>query len=98
MEARIKTVLALLFFVCLARMPYGYYELVRIAALIGFAILAYTAFIRNAIIEVIVYGGLALLFQPFLKIALGRTLWNVVDVIVGIGLIASLFAKRKIEK
>lgn len=25
---------------------------------------------------------LALLFQPFVKIALGRTIWNVVDVVV----------------
>jgi len=30
---------------------------------------------------------LALLFQPFFKISLGRTLWNIVDVIVGIGLL-----------
>ncbi len=98
METLIKTILAFLFFVCLLRMPYGYYELVRFAAFIGFAILAYIAFTRNAMIELIVYAGLALLFQPFLKIALGRTLWNVVDVIVGLGLIASIFLARKTEK
>jgi hypothetical protein len=34
---------------------------------------------------------LAILFQPFFKIALGRALWNVIDVVVGIGLIVSLF-------
>ena len=34
------------------------------------------------------FGTLALLFQPFYKIALGRTVWNVIDVIVAIGLIA----------
>jgi len=32
-------------------------------------------------------GALALLFQPFFKIALGRVMWNIVDVIVAIGLI-----------
>ena len=42
----------------------------------------------------IIYGGLALLFQPFFKIALGREVWNIVDVIVGIGLIASLIISR----
>lgn len=36
----------------------------------------------------ITFGGLALLFQPFFKIALGRTMWNVVDVVVAIGLVA----------
>lgn len=43
----------------------------------------------------IVYGALALLFQPLLKIALGRELWNIVDVIVGIGLLISIFLKPK---
>jgi hypothetical protein len=37
----IKIVLALLFFLCLADMPYGFYQLVRFSGLIGFSILAY---------------------------------------------------------
>jgi hypothetical protein len=40
---------------------------------------------------------LALLFQPFIKIALGRDIWNIVDVIVGIGLIVSLLIKRRLK-
>lgn len=75
-------------------MPYGFYQLVRIVALIGFGILAYKANEENRNTEMIIYGGLALLFQPFFKIALGREIWNIVDVIVGIGLIASLFMNR----
>jgi hypothetical protein len=90
----IKIVLAILFFLCLAAMPYGYYQFVRFVALIGFGILAYKANEEGEITEMIIYGGLALLFQPFFKIALGREIWNIVDVIVGIGLIASLFMKR----
>jgi hypothetical protein len=43
----------------------------------------------------IIYGALALLFQPFLKIALGRELWNIVDVIVAVGLIISLFFNKE---
>lgn len=71
-------------------MPFGFYQLVRIVALIGFGILAYRANEENKNTEMIIYGGLALLFQPFFKIALGREMWNIVDVIVGIGLITSL--------
>ena len=41
MDKIIKIGLAILFFLCLADMPYGYYQLVRFAGLIGFAILAY---------------------------------------------------------
>lgn len=29
----------------------------------------------------IICGSIALLFQPFMKIALGRGLWNIVDVV-----------------
>lgn len=43
MPTPIKLSLSVLFFVCLLDMPYGYYQLVRLAALIGFSILAYTA-------------------------------------------------------
>lgn len=75
-------------------MPYGFYEFVRFIALIGFGILAYKANEENNNAEMIIYGGLALLFQPFFKIALGREMWNIVDVTVGIGLIVSLFIKR----
>ncbi len=81
-------------FLCLLDMPYGYYQFVRFVALIGFVILAYKANEQNKKIEMIVYGGLALLFQPFFKIALGREIWNIVDVIVGIGLLASLVLNR----
>ena len=91
----IKIVLAVLFFLCLVDMPYGYYQFVRFAGLVGFAILAYQAHEQGRQTEMIIYVGLALLFQPFFKIALGRQIWNVVDVVVGIGLLISIFMKPK---
>ncbi|MGY0407148.1 MAG: DUF6804 family protein [Polaribacter sp.] len=94
-ETLIKIVLAILMFLCLLNMPYGFYQFVRFVALIIFGILAYKAKEENKNTEMIIYGGLALLFQPFFKIALGREIWNIVDVIVGIGLIASLFVHKK---
>lgn len=93
-QAIIKIVLAILFFLCLLDMLYGFYQLIRFIVLIGFGILAYKANEENRKMEIIIYGALALLFQPFFKIALGRKIWNIVDVIVGIGLIASLFIYR----
>ena len=74
-------------------MPYGFYQLVRFAALIGFAILAYSANKNDNQTEMIVYIVLALLFQPFVKIALGRQIWNILDVIIGIALLVSTFQK-----
>lgn len=91
----IKIGLAILFFLCLLKMPYGYYELVRFLALIGFAILAYQAHQQHSSVAMVIYAALALLFQPFFKIALGRDLWNIIDVIVGIGLLVSIFVSQK---
>lgn len=91
----IKIVLAVLFFLCLADMPYGYYQFVRFAGLVGFAMLSYQAYEHDSKTEMFIYGSLALLFQPFFKIALGREIWNIVDVVVGIGLIISLFSGSK---
>lgn len=76
-------------------MPYGFYQFVRFVALIGFGILAYQAYKNENQTEAIVYGGLALLFQPLFKIALGREIWNIVDVVVGIGLLLTLLKNGK---
>ena len=95
MERIIKVILSLLFFLCLADMPYGYYQIVRFAGLVGFAILAYQSHEQGRQTEMIIYAGLALLFQPFFKIALGRQMWNIVDVVVGIGLFISIVMKPK---
>jgi len=95
MTVLIKITLAVLFLICFADMPYGFYQFVRFAGLIGFAILAYQANQQGRQTEMIIYVGLALLFQPFFKVALGREIWNIVDVVVGIGLLISIFMKPK---
>lgn len=74
MEKIIKIGLAILFFICLLDMPYGYFQLVRFLALIGFGFLAYQANQQAQQTKMIIYGALALLFQPFFKVALGREL------------------------
>jgi hypothetical protein len=97
MDKIIKVVLAVLFFLCLLEMPYSFYQVVRFAGLIGFAILAYNANQNGRQTEMIIYCGLALLFQPFFKISLGRQIWNIVDVVVGLGLLVSIFLRPKTD-
>jgi hypothetical protein len=97
MDKIIKVVLAVLFFLCLLDMPYGYFQVVRFAGLIGFAILAYNAYQNGRQTEMIIYCGLALLFQPFFKVSLGRQIWNIVDVVVGLGLLVSIFLRPKTD-
>ena len=82
----LKLIVAVLLLICLADMPYGYYQLVRFVAMIMFLVFAYNYWRKDQHSLAIVFGALALLFQPFMKIALGRAMWNIVDVIVALGL------------
>lgn len=72
-------------------MPYGYYQFVRIACTLGFSLLAYNSYkYDNAFTHVITYFFLILIFQPFNTVGLNKTTWNIIDIIVGIGLLMSL--------
>ncbi len=97
-EIVIKIVLAILLLLCLLDMPYGFYQLVRFIAFTGLGFLAFRSYKNKNEIGLIIFGSLALLFQPFIKIALGREIWNLVDVIVGVGLLTSLFMSSKVRQ
>lgn len=97
MKNLIKIILSVLLLGCLLKIPYGYYQLVRFLALAGLGFLAYQSYKEKNELSTFIYVGLALLFQPFFKIALGRELWNVVDVLVAIGLTFSIFKNKKNE-
>ena len=95
---QVYLILAALMLLCLAPMPYGYFQLVRFVAMVSFGVMAYQYYARNKTIAATVFGVLALLFQPIYKIALGRATWNVVDVLVA-GLLIGLFVlERRKEK
>ena len=113
-------ILSVLLLLCLAPMPYGYYQLVRFIAMTVFGVLAWLFYatrntpglcapeeqkgyikddsttILSKVSMAIVWGALALLFQPFFKIALGRIAWNVVDVIVA-GMLIILWLNLRIS-
>lgn len=87
--------LSALLLICLAPMPYGYFQIVRFIAMVIFVVFAYNYWIKDMKPLAITFGALALLFQPFIKVALGRGMWNVIDVIVSLGLIGLYLYERK---
>jgi len=62
--------------------------------MIGFAVLAFNQYKKNKAYFVLWLAS-AILINPFVKIALGRTIWNVIDVIWAVILIASIFMPEK---
>lgn len=82
--------------ICLADNLYGYYQFVRFATTAALAYLAYECFKSKENGIRFCFVTLALLFQPFFKVALGRTIWNVVAVIAVIAVLF-LFVRYKIR-
>lgn len=87
--------LAAVLLLCLAPMPYGYFTLVRVLATVVFGLYAYRCYMAKREGMTWAFVTLALLFQPFAKVGLGRTIWNIIDVIVAIGLIILFFWEWK---
>ncbi|EGN57438.1 hypothetical protein PRBRB14_22010 [Hallella multisaccharivorax DSM 17128] len=86
MSPIIKLVIAILLILCLFDMPYGFYALVRFAAMAAFAYLSYQNFKIKQDGKGFLFAVLAVLFQPFFKVELGRTIWNMVDVAIAVWL------------
>lgn len=91
-DISLRLAISLLLLICLFDMPYGYYQFVRYVAATSFLVLGLTLpDSKQATVQKIVFISLAVLFQPLIKIALGRTIWNIVDVIIAVALIVSVF-------
>jgi len=94
-DSLIKIGFAILLLLCLLDMPYGYYQLVRVVSFVGFIYLGIKNYQSQRYLLVVAFSIGALLFNPFFKIALGRLIWNIVDVIYAVILIFSLYINRK---
>jgi len=87
-----KIVLAILFLLCLLKMPYGYYQFIRISGFISFLYLAYQSKAKPFFVVIWIFS--AILINPFLKIYFTKFTWNIIDVIWAMLLILSNFYKH----
>ena len=91
----IQLVCAGILLLCVFPMPYGYFTIVRIVTTIISGYLAYNYYTESKKELTLAFAVIAVLFQPFIKFALGREIWLVVDVIVAILLIVLALKKQK---
>ncbi|HET7115041.1 MAG TPA: DUF6804 family protein [Hanamia sp.] len=91
-----KIILAILFIACLFKMAYGYFQLVRFLGMVSFVWFAYIDGEKKDKTLFIIWVLSALLINPFIKIALGRTIWNIVDVTWAILLLSTILVDKKI--
>lgn len=95
---KLQFILAIALLLCLTPMPYGYYVLIRYGSAIVFGIMAYQYYLEKKENLALIWGALAVLFQPLIKIPLGRTMWNIVDIIVAIALFLIILRTHNSKK
>jgi uncharacterized membrane protein YfhO len=96
----LKVCLAIMLLLCFLNMPYGYYELVRITSFVILGYLAIIEYKSKNFGHVPVYIIGTILFNPIVKIALGRDMWQVVDfvfaaILIVTTIVSSVFNKTK---
>ena len=94
----LKLLLIVFLAVCLFKMPYGYYQFVRYMGMVLFILFAYDERKKEDKTVMIVWLLCAVLLNPFIKIALGRTIWNVIDIILSLILSYSIKQDLAIRK
>lgn len=88
-----KYILAILFFICIFKLPYNYYQFLRFVAFFGFLYFAKEDK-ENKLLTVFWIIS-AFLINPFYKLWLTKTIWNIIDIIWCFSLIISNQKYRK---
>ena len=71
--------------------PYGFFTLLRFVVFASTTYVAWMAYEAQKEKWVWIFGFLAVLFNPFIVIHLDREIWSVIDLIVGVFMIVSIF-------
>jgi hypothetical protein len=89
---------AFLFLALFDGWPYGFFTLLRFVV---FALTAYIAWIAYEVKQekwIWIFGFIAVIFNPFIPLYFGRDFWVIIDFIVAIFLIVSIFIFRLPKK
>ena len=78
-------IVAVMLFLAILRMPYGFYQILRLLAVIGFLVIAYKEFEKSGWNTWCTLGIIGVLvFNPLFPIRLSKELWQVIDPLMGI--------------
>lgn len=86
-----RIIVSALLFIAILDLPYGYYTLLRIVvtAVAGYGI--YTFVQKNIRITILIFSGIAVIFNPLIPVHLEKETWQVINVVVGTFFLISLY-------
>lgn len=83
----------LFLFIALLPLPYGYYILLRFV--VCFAAIREICLLKNNSVDtILILTGIAILYNPIIKMPLGRSLWLVVNIITALFFIHYIIKRR----
>lgn len=75
-------------------LPYGFFTLLRFVVFASSVYVAWIAYEAQKEGWVWFFGFIAVLFNPFIAIYFDRKVWSIIDLVVGVFMIVSIFALR----
>lgn len=94
----VKGIIAVLLILCLIDADYGFYQAMRTLISFGLAFMTYRYYQVGDKTNAIIYLCLLIVFQPLLKIGLGRGIWVVLDIAVAGFLLYQIYKEVHIKK
>jgi len=82
----------LLFLAMIEGWPYGFFTLLRLVVFGTTTYISWLAYKTERQVWIWVFGFTALVFNPLIPLHLGRDLWMIIDLLVAVFLIISIFA------
>jgi len=83
--------------IALCPLPYGFYTLIRLSTSIIAACWAVRFLEQERTALAITFGGIALLFQPVIKITLDKFTWSIIDILLAVFLVVTVIKDRPSE-
>lgn len=78
-----------------ADLPYGYYQFLRIFIFGVSVYAAHKCYLNNKIKWMWVFGVIAVIFNPFLRIHLDKETWQIIDIVTAVIQLVFFFAGGK---
>lgn len=90
MEKALKIICALLLVLSVFSHNTDFKTLVGFVVVVAFGILAYNSHVNRKLLEVFMYLGLIIVFQPFYSYPIATVYWQIISCVLAIGLLLSL--------
>ncbi|NOX37702.1 MAG: hypothetical protein GXO78_09215 [Calditrichaeota bacterium] len=89
-----RYMIATLLMIAIADLPYGYYIFLRIAVTLVAITMANMAYRQKHSYWMMLFIAIAILFNPIIPVYLDKEIWIVIDLVVALLFIVSVFSLR----